>query len=146
MKHTCEETGGLKALGAPLHCSIALNKSKSHLRKINSKTDLLRCGNKLANISIADCETIEFVGETADLEVSWSLELEFDDGGATDEAVGDDCVGGEEHGCVTVIPNIFPCGSASIWVPVSFDANLNAIASSTACWRFRATYNYFKSR
>lgn len=42
-------------------------------------------------------------------------------------------------GPVTVIPKIFPGGKDSIVFPVSVEASLKAIASSTACWRFRAT-------
>lgn len=55
---------GLKALGAGRHCSIARSKSKSHRRKISSSTDLLRCGNKCASISIALSDTFR---ESAEL-------------------------------------------------------------------------------
>lgn len=36
-------------------------------------------------------------------------------------------------GSVTVIPKIFPGGKESMVLPVSVDASLKAIASSTAC-------------
>lgn len=45
----------------------------------------------------------------------------------------------DRDGSVADIPNILPGGNASIDFPVSFDTNRNAIASSTACWRFNAT-------
>ena len=46
---------------------------------------------------------------------------------------------GLEHGCVTVIPKILPGGNDSSDTPFSFDAKRKAIASSTACCRFKAT-------
>lgn len=49
-------------------------------------------------------------------------------------------VGFCSHGFVTDMPYILPGGNVSIALPVSFDANRIAIASSTACWRFSATY------
>lgn len=42
-------------------------------------------------------------------------------------------------GSVIVIPNIFPGGSDSICFPLSDAESRNAIASSTACCRLRAT-------
>lgn len=46
---------------------------------------------------------------------------------------------GEEQGSVTVMPYIFPGGSASSWVPISVEAKRSAIASSTACCLLSAT-------
>lgn len=46
---------------------------------------------------------------------------------------------GDTHGSVTFMPNILPGGSASIAAPVSLYAKRRAMASSTACWRLRAT-------
>lgn len=43
-------------------------------------------------------------------------------------------------GSVTVMPNILPGGSDSMDLPVSFDANRRAMASSTACCLFSATW------
>ena len=42
-------------------------------------------------------------------------------------------------GSVTVIPKIFPGGNDSICLPDSVEAKRRAIASSTACCRFKAT-------
>jgi hypothetical protein len=42
-------------------------------------------------------------------------------------------------GSVTVMPKILPGGRVSIVLPLSVDASLKAIASSTACCRFSAT-------
>lgn len=36
---------------------MARNKSRSHRRRTNSRTDRLRCGNNCANMSKAVCET-----------------------------------------------------------------------------------------
>lgn len=47
---------------------------------------------------------------------------------------------GDSHGFVTDIPYILPGGNVSIDLPVSFEANRIAIASSTACCLFNATY------
>lgn len=38
-----------------------------------------------------------------------------------------------------------PGGNASKAVPLSTDARCNAILSSAACWRFKATYNKIKN-
>lgn len=56
--------GGLKALGDGRHCSIAFNKSRSHRRRISSKTERLRCGNNCDNISIALSDTVKGVAGT----------------------------------------------------------------------------------
>lgn len=113
-----------------------LSKSKSHLLRTSSRTDRLRCGNSDDNISIAFCETSgDFEVDETEV-VSWdfllvssvdlrSINIELESSGL---------------GSVTVIPNIFPGGSESIAFPLSLDASRNAIASSTACWRFKATW------
>lgn len=49
-----------------------------------------------------------------------------------------------DFGAVTVIPKIFPGGRESIVLPVSVEASLKAIASSTACCRLSATCERMK--
>lgn len=111
-----------------------LSKSKSHRRRTSSRTDLLRCGNKDDNISMAFWDTSgDFDVDVTEDDSGFLWESSDDFASASDEPESSDL------GSVTVMPKIFPGGKDSIVLPVSFDASLKAIASSTACCRLSAT-------
>lgn len=119
--------------------SSYLSKSRSQRRRTSSRTLRFRCGNKDDNISIAFWDT------SGDLDVD---ETEVDSGFLLDSSrffgsrITDpiDSV----FGSVIVMPKIFPGGNESSDFPVSFDASRSAIASSTACCRFKATCRWLK--
>lgn len=113
-----------------------LSKSKSQRLRTSSRTDRFRCGKREDNISIAFWETsgdfeVDETDESSDF-LCESSEY-FDSASSEPEC--------SIFGSVTVMPNIFPGGSESNDFPVSFEASRSAMASSTACWRFSATYN-----
>lgn len=112
-----------------------LNKSKSHRLRTSSRTDRFRCGNSDDNISIAFCETSgDFEVDDSDdgSDFLWDSPCTLTSASIEPES--------SVLGSVTVMPNIFPGGSDSIGLPVSVEASLKAMASSTACWRFSATW------
>lgn len=114
--------------------SAYLNKSKSQRLRTSSRTERFRCGKSDDNISIAFCETSgDLDVEETDAESSF---LQKSSDALPSESIEPEC---SIFGSVTVIPNIFPGGNASIAFPDSVEASRSAIASSTACCRFRAT-------
>ena len=148
--------------------SIALTKSESHRFKTNSKTERLRCGNSWANISMAFCDTLEVslvavvalkvcsivavavgvVGVVVVVAVATFTES-FGElsicllGKLKSSTVSCCCLSFElfKSFRFSAKSKILPGGRQSIFWPVLVATKRKAMASSTACWRLRATWN-----